>query len=171
MIIFKKATLEDIKTVVTAIMNLKNTNSCITDAEAYEFIDHCYYAYDQDLNSVVGIVAATREILTETSELNGETVETHPHRYKIVYMLGDDYAIEEYSSPQNLQSVMVYLVRELTADMNDWSVWVDTNDIFVSDDFYNVSLYRALRSNYFRPHKTEPNLMIRTMPVNFDRLH
>ena len=172
MIIFKKASPEDLHDIILAIMRLRDNNGkAITEPEAIEFIDHCYYAYDDTLCSIVAVIAAYRETLNEFSEVEGSMISVHPNRYKIKYMVGDDFAIEEYAKPYTLQSVMVYLVRELTHDMNDWSVWVDTDDVYIGEEYHDKACYRALRTNYFAQSLTEPTTLIRAMPINFDALH
>lgn len=170
MIIFKKATLEDLDKVIIGIMQLKDTDTCVTTVEAMEFIDHCYYAEDDASNYIVGIVAATREVLQEYSEVEDSVVTTYPNKYNIVYMLGDDYFIEEYNK-QTLQDIMVYLVRELSADMNDWSVWADTSKIFTTDDKFNNAIAIALRTNDFVKSKSHDNMYIRVMPLQFNKNH
>ena len=171
MIIFKKATPEDIDDIIIAIMQMKNTETNITVPEAMDFIDHCYYAYDDANCAIVAVIAAVREVLNEFSQVEGSIVNTHPNRYKIKYMLGDDYAIEEFCKPYTLQSVFVYLVRELVNDMNEWAVWADTDDLYITDEYHDQSIYRALRTNSFAHSITEPTVLIRAMSVDFDALH
>ena len=171
MIIFKKASPEDIEDVVFAIMQMKDTDTNITVAESMDFIDHCYYAYDDVQCVIVAVIAAVREVLNEFSQVEGSVINTHPNRYKIKYMVGDDYSIEEFCAPYTLQSVMVHLVKELVNDMNEWAVWVDTDDIYKTDEYHDQALYRALRSNSFAHSVTEPTVLIRAMAVDFDALH
>ena len=168
MIIFKKATLEDLDKVIIGIMQLKDTETCVTTIEAMDFINHCYYAEDDTNDFIVGIVAATREVLEEFSEVEGSVVTTYPNRYNIVYMLGDDFAIEEYCK-HSLHDVLVYLVRELVADMNDWSVWADPSRLFNEDDKFNSAANIALRTNDFV--KNQDGIYIRAMPLQFDKNH
>lgn len=171
MIIFKKATPDDIDDIIVAIMSLKNDYKNITVEEAQEFIDHCYYAIDDTTGFIVAVIAAIRETLTEFSEVEGSMISVHPNRYKIKYMVGDDYQIEEHNKPNTYQSVMVYLVRELCHDMNEWSVWVDTDDVYTTDEYKDSAIFRALRTNYFAQSLTEPTVLIRAMPIDFDALH
>lgn len=172
MIIFKKADLCDVKRIAVAIMQLKSTDTNITEPEVMAIIDHCYYAYDNDLDTIVALVAAEREVLTEISQVSGKTETVYPNRYFIRYAVADDYIIEEMNKDLTVYSVMNYLIRELVGDMNDWSVWVNVNDVLVPDnESFNDALLKALRSNYFAAHINNHDNYIRAMPIDFNSLH
>lgn len=173
MIIFKKATIHDVKKIAIGIMQLKDSPENLTDVEVMEFINHCYYAEDQESCSIVAIVAAVRELIQYHDKDDiGSPGDMYANRYMIKYILGDDYAINELNRPQTLTDVLVYLIRELVNDMNDWSVWADTDILYDNvDDAYNHTVYTALRSNDFVSHSNRPNILIRAMPINFDALH
>ena len=71
-----------------------------------------------------------------------------------------------------MQNVLVYLVRELVNDMNDWAVWADTDTLYEEgNDDYNKAIHIALRSNNFVSHVNKPNIFIRVMPIDFDAIH
>lgn len=173
MIIFKKATIHDVKKVAIGIMQLKDSPENLTDVEVMEFINHCYYAEDQESGSIVAIVAAVRELVKYHDENDiGSPGNMYANRYMIKYILGDDYAINELNRPQTLTDVFVYLIRELVNDMNDWSVWVDTDVVYDdTDTTYNHVVYTALRTNDFVSHSNRPNILIRAMAIDFNALH
>lgn len=172
MIIFKKAELCDVNRVAIAIMQLKSTDTNVTESEVMALIDHCYYAYDDNLDTIVALVAAEREVLTETSQVSGQIETVYPNRYFIRYIVADDYIIEEMNKDLTVYSVLNYLIRELVGDMNDWSVWVNVNDVLTqNNEAFNDALLKALRSNYFAAHINNHDNYIRVMPIDFDSLH
>ena len=119
MIIFKKAELCDVKRVAIAIMQLKSTDTNVTEPDVMALIDHCYYAYDDNLDTIVALVAAEREVLTETSQVSGQIETVYPNRYFIRYIVADDYIIEEMNKDLTIYSVLNYLKIRICADYLD----------------------------------------------------
>ena len=173
MIIFKKAAPEDCARLAIAIMQLKKTDENIVEAEMMELINHCYYAQDTETGAIVAVVVAIRELVKYSSiEDDGYGEDTFANRYILKYLAGDPYAISSTNMGYTMQNVLVYLVRELVNDMNDWAVWADTDTLYEEDnDDYNKAIHIALRSNNFVSHVNKPNIFIRVMPIDFDAIH
>lgn len=166
----KKASFKDLYKMAYAIMCLKTTTECISTDEMREYIDRCYYCEDKSGN-VIAIVAADR-IVYEYPAVEGETIKTYPNKYRIKYMLYDEHAIKnEGEDPYN---IMRELVRELTADMNDWTVGIDmANQIRMSlsdKDECKETLDKALKTNGFRDMSTG-EYMLRGVPLDFNSFH
>ena len=168
----KKASFKDLYKMAYAVMCLKTTSNNITTDEMRQYIDRCYYCEDRSGN-VIAIVAAERVVLEYPSEVAGEIIKTYPNKYRIKYMLFDQKTIEEEG--EDSSNVMRELLRELTADMNDWTVNVDLeaqSKMSLSDkDECKEILNKALKYNGFKDMSTTGDLLLRGVPLDFDSFH
>lgn len=140
MITFHKAQLEDAERIAYSIIALrcnKKDDRAITTEEVKEWLDHCYYLFDDEYSAIVGIIAAVR-ILTEdtiphVTKLDSTTINIQ--RYEIKYLVDASNDVES----------LIELVRECMADMND-CVSIYYSDMLDATD----SREKALRANGFK---------------------
>lgn len=171
MIEFKRASLTDTYKLCTAIMELKTSRECITQAEMQEYIDRTYYATID--GRIVAIVVAIRELLSWNTVYPDHVTTTNPNRYLIKYALVDKYTIEKDGNDP--KKVMSRLFKELCADLSDWSVWLDIeyqadiNGWTAKDDVIEI-LTAAAEDNSFKQSKNRFSYL-RVMPIDFGSLH
>lgn len=167
----KRASTKDLYKIAYAIMCLKTTSESITTEEVKHYVDRCYYCEDRSGN-IIAIIAAERIVFEYPSEVEGETIKTYPNKYRIKYMLYDAYAIK--SMGEDPAELLREMVRELTADMSDWTVSVNLSKLskisIDSEEDCKETLKYALNSNGFR-NMSDEDLMLRATPLNFDSFH
>ena len=172
MLTLKKADIKDIESLVITLMTMKQSEQNITIAEMHEYIDRTYY-YEDSKYGIVAIVCATRQLLNEKTQYPSYTRIENPNRYQIKYALFNKSLIEMCDS--NPARLMYNLIRELCADLNDWSVWIDIE--FQSEinlgaeqkDTLEI-LSEAVTKNYFRKGINRFEY-IRVMPIDFAEFH
>lgn len=171
MIEIKKGTLKDQEKLCFAIMRLKNSKECITNAEMQEYLDRTYYCEID--GEIVAVITAIRELLTDTTQYPSYSITTHPNRYIVKYCLFDKYTIDR--NHYDSVSIMNRLMKELCADLSDWSVWIDVEyqaDISEStskEDVINI-LSEVAKNNSFK-EATNRFSFIRVTPIDFGSLH
>lgn len=171
MISFEKASRDDSYRLIMAIMSMKTSSEVITSAEMQEYMDRLYYCSID--GTVVAIVVAIRQQLTDTTQYPGYAVTTFPSRYNVKYALVDKNTIE--SSGYSAKDVMCRLIRELCANLSDWSVWFDVdyhagnNEMTSEEDTREILAYAA-ESNEFRPCLNR-FCYLRVTPIDFGALH
>lgn len=168
----RKATHSDVNRMAIALMSMKSSVECITQTEMFEYINRTYYAEDYDGN-IVAIICANRQLMPYLNE--GKTdMSLMTNRYQIKYALFDDKKIKSlgYTS----ERVMIRLMRELCADLSDWSVWLDIQfqaEINIGSDKEKTIevLSKAALENGFKNGDSNRFAYIRVMPINFAGLH
>lgn len=173
MIVFKRASVRDLQKITLAVMCLKGSPECITTDEMQDYIDRCYYCEDTDTHNIVAIIVAARITLDYPSLVEGEVITTYPNKYQIKYALFDTQAIKD--AGEDVEKVLSCMIRELTADMNDWSVMVDPESLasfnFTSDKEESLKcLKKALENNSFKLAVNRTG-MYRLMPIDFNRMY
>lgn len=157
----KKAKMEDIERLTLSIMTLGNLPYNLTQDSVRDIIDYTYF-FENDDGMIMAIVGAIRSNLKD-----GTT------RYEIKYALYDETLIA-YSIDRSPQFLMTQLIRELCANLSEWSVWIDV-DYQASIGLYETEntrevLSRAAIDNGFKNAENRFHY-IRVMPIDFESLH
>lgn len=144
MVICKKAQPEDLEVLTFAIirMNAKfdcktgsiiaSSNKTITKSEISEYMNHMYYLYDTELNTIVAVICGCRCDRTENINDPMNSVMISMKRYEIKYF------VHQLCDEESL----INLVREFLADMNDFPTIYKTK-------VTNEDTKKALRANNF----------------------
>ena len=170
MMVCKKASLNDLERLAITIMVLNGSE--VEQDDVKTFIDRCYYFEDTVTKSIVALVAAVRTVLEFPSEVEGEIIQTYPNKYTIKYCLFDYNAIVH--SGEDPSRLLSYLIKELTADMNDWPVVIDPTEQAMmnklnSYDQTMQSMKPALEKNSFKIYSDHLAYM-RASPINFMKI-
>lgn len=170
MLNIKKARIEELDRMVLTLMTMKNSEDCITTNEMHDYIDRTYYAEDGNKN-IVAIVCANRRSIPYSEEATA--LDLYSTRYQIKYSLFSKQAIED--AGYDATKVMTRLLKELCADLSDWSVWLDVEfqagiNLGSSAEDTTEILTNAALANSF--HKASNRFgYIRVMPINFTTQH
>lgn len=110
MITCRKAQLDDLEKLSIAIIRMKNDDTTLTKSEIMECLDHMYYLYDTEYDTILAVIGGYRVIKTEDACDPTYSVMIGMRRYEIKYFVSDT----------DDESALVNLVREFLADMNDY---------------------------------------------------
>ena len=170
MLNIKKARIQELDRMLIAIMTMKNSADCITTDEMHDYIDRTYYAED-DKHNILAIVCANRRSIPYSEEATA--LNAYSTRYQIKYSLFSKQAIED--AGYDAIKVMTRLLKELCADLSDWSVWLDVefqaevNLGSSAEDTIEILTNAALANSF---HNTANRFAyIRVMPIDFISLH
>ena len=166
----KKADVQDIPKMCITLMSMKESADCITESEMHDFIDRTYYAEDENGN-ILAIITANRRSIAYSEEATRQNLNST--RYQIKHLLFSKQAIEE--AGYDCTKVVTRLVKELCADLNDWSVWIDVEyqaeiNLGASKEDTISIITESILANGFK-QAINRFAYIRVMPIDFGKLH
>lgn len=162
--------MRDLERILMAIMAMKDSEDCITIDEMHDYIDRTYYAEDENSN-ILAIITANRRSIDYSEEATRQNL--YSTRYQIKHLLFSKQAIEE--AGYDCMKVVTRLVKELCADLNDWSVWIDIEyqagiNLGTSKDDTISIITESVLANGFK-QAINRFAYIRVMPIDFGKLH
>ena len=162
--------MRDLERILMAIMAMKDSEDCITIDEMHDYIDRTYYAEDENSN-ILAIITANRRSIDYSEEATRQNLNST--RYQIKHLLFSKQAIEE--AGYDCTKVVTRLVKELCADLNDWSVWIDVEyqaeiNLGTSKDDTISIITESVLANGFK-QAINRFAYIRVMPIDFGKLH
>ena len=170
MISIKKARMRDLERVLMSLMSMKSSEDCITTNEMHDYIDRTYFAED-DKENILAIITVNRRSIEYSEEATRQNLNST--RYQIKHLLFSKQAIEE--AGYDCTKVVKRLVKELCADLSDWSVWIDVEyqaDINLGaskEDTISI-ITESILANGFK-QAINRFAYIRVMPIDFGKLH
>lgn len=162
--------MRDLERILMAIMAMKDSEDCITIDEMHDYIDRTYYAEDENSN-ILAIITANRRSIDYSEEATRQNLNST--RYQIKHLLFSKQAIEE--AGYDCTKVVKRLVKELCADLSDWSVWIDIeyqagiNLGAIKEDTISI-ITESVLANGFK-QAINRFAYIRVMPIDFGKLH
>ena len=162
--------MRDLERILMAIMAMKDSEDCITIDEMHDYIDRTYYAEDENSN-ILAIITANRRSIDYSEEATRQNLNST--RYQIKHLLFSKQAIEE--AGYDCTKVVTRLVKELCADLNDWSVWIDVEyqaeiNLGASKEDTISIITESILANGFK-QAINRFAYIRVMPIDFGKLH
>ena len=162
--------MRDLERILMAIMTMKDSEDCITIDEMHDYIDRTYYAEDENSN-ILAIITANRRSIDYSEEATRQNLNST--RYQIKHLLFSKQAIEE--AGYDCTKVVTRLVKELCADLNDWSVWIDVEyqaeiNLGASKEDTISIITESVLANGFK-QAINRFAYIRVMPIDFGKLH
>ena len=162
--------MRDLERILMAIMTMKDSEDCITTDEMHDYIDRTYYAEDENSN-ILAIITANRQSIDYSEEATRQNLNST--RYQIKHLLFSKQAIEE--AGYDCTKVVKRLVKELCADLNDWSVWIDVEyqaeiNLGASKEDTISIITESVLANGFK-QAINRFAYIRVMPIDFGKLH
>lgn len=162
--------MRDLERILMAIMTMKDSEDCITTDEMHDFIDRTYYAEDENSN-ILAIITANRRSIDYSEKATRQNLNST--RYQIKHLLFSKQAIEE--AGYDCMKVVTRLVKELCADLNDWSVWIDIEyqaeiNLGASKEDTISIITESVLANGFK-QAINRFAYIRVMPIDFGKLH
>lgn len=162
--------MRDLERILMAIMAMKNSEDCITTDEMHDYIDRTYYAEDENGN-ILAIITANRRSIEYSEEATRQNLNST--RYQIKHLLFSKQTIEE--AGYDCTKVVKRLVKELCADLSDWSVWIDIEyqagiNLGASKEDTISIITESVLANGFK-QAINRFAYIRVMPIDFGKLH
>lgn len=162
--------MRDLERILMTIMAMKDSEDCITTDEMHDYIDRTYYAEDENSN-ILAIITANRRSIEYSEEATRQNLNST--RYQIKHLLFSKQAIEE--AGYDCTKVVKRLVKELCADLSDWSVWIDVEyqagiNLGASKEDTISIITESVLANGFK-QAINRFAYIRVMPIDFGKLH